>query len=374
MPFPQTIGGGTTHIVNLGKALVNLGNEVHIISSRAEKGKENQNARKFPKGLYIHQIGMIHKKFEGSGKFYYLYRIFFELAFLFGAWKKIKEIKPDVIDTQAPITTSLPASLSGVPFVMTCHGIHSYGFGKFYKMKGKKLVGGLGNKIYYTMAKFNSKRARKIISQGDETVDFYVKLAGDKKKKVIIPNLVDTEFWEFSNDKDNKRIATAARFSKQKALDKLVTAMKSLSDYELHLIGGGDMEEVIKKIAGKNVKLFGFQPPEFCKKEYKKARFTVLPSEFEGLPYSILESMSSGVIPIVTKVGDLRSLIVDGKNGFFLKDNNPKTIIETIKKASKANLKKIGIEARKTVVNGWGLDKVGRIFLNIYKQALEEKG
>jgi len=368
MPFPYTIGGGTTHLINLGKALSNLGNEVHIISSRP--ADDYKKVKNIPKELKIHNVGIKHKKF-GGGISYYFYRIFFEASFVLSARKKINEIKPDAIDCQSAITTALPAALSKYPFVITAHGIHSEGFEKLYMAKGKKFAAKFLNKIYHLISRFNAKRAKKIISQGRETLDFYTKLAdGDDSKGVIIPNLVDIDYWKFTKNKDKKLIVTAARFTKQKALDKLIVAMKSLNDFKLLLIGGGELEKQLKSIAGKNVRFLGFQPIEVCLKKYEKARFTVLPSEFEGLPYSILESMSCGVIPVVTKVGELNNLIKEGVNGFFLKDNSSESIAEKIRSISSKNLDKISQNARKTIVDGWGLEKIGRRFLEAYEACL----
>lgn len=367
MPFPYTVGGGTTHLMNLGKALVKLGNEVHIISS---KPAENYGYLKnCPKELIVHNVGMKHKKFDGSGRGYYLYRLLFEISFILSAMKKIKEIKPDIIDCQSAITTALPASFSGYPFVITCHGIHSQGFEKLYESKGKGFAAKSLNKIYSAIAKYNVKRAKKIISQGNTTLDYYLNLAGDKKKGLLVPNLVDTDYWAFTDNKKEKLIVTVARLTKQKALDKLVIAMKDLKNFDLMIAGDGEMEKELKSLAGKNVKFLGYQTQDQCKQLYKKARFTVLPSEFEGLPYSILESMSSGVIPITTKVGDLQVLIEDNKNGFLLENNKPETIAKTIKKADKSKKEMIAKAARKTIIDKYGLESVAKKFISLYKDS-----
>ena len=363
MPFPYTLGGGTTHIINLGKSLSELGNEVHVISSRPSKEYE---IMEYPKCIKLHNIGMRHKRFK-SGFFYYIYRLMFELSFVLGAKRALKKIKPDVIDCQSPITTALPASLSDFPFVITCHGIHSLGFGKLYHAKRKSFVSNYMNKIYKIISKYNIKKTKRIISQGEDTLKHYSKLANDKNKGSVVENMVDTEFWKFSRKKDNKLIVSVARFTKQKSLDKLILAMKLLKDYKLLLVGGGELDKKLRKIAPENVKFLGILDPRAVKKKYSKARFTVLPSEFEGLPYSILESMSSGVIPVSTKVGELKTLIEDGKNGFFLKDNKPKTILKTIQKIQKMNLDKLSESARMTIVERYGSKKVAKQFLEIYK-------
>jgi len=340
MPFPYALGGGTTHLINLGNALVNEGNEVHIISSKPSK--DYKRIKGSSEKINLHNVGISHKKFEGSGKLYYLYRIWFEILFVLSALKKLREIKPEIIDCQSSITTCLPASLSKIPFVITFHGVHSWGFKKLYTSKGKRFVSNILEKVYSTISRFNVKRAKRLISQGDATVDHYTTIAGDKSKGKIIPNIIYTDFWKYSGSKDNKLIVVVSRFTKQKALDKLITAVNSLKNFKLCIIGKGELEDSLKSIAGKNISFPGYMPPNKYKEYFEKARFTVVPSEFEGLPYAVLEAMASGVIPITTKTGDLPNLITNGENGFLLDNNNPKSISDALKKCFKK-------EPRKTI-------------------------
>ena len=45
----------------------------------------------------------------------------------------------------------------------------------------------------------------------------------------------------------------------------------------------------------------------------------VMPTYFEGLPMSLLETMSYGAVPVVTKVGSIPTVVKDGENGLFVK-------------------------------------------------------
>ena len=51
----------------------------------------------------------------------------------------------------------------------------------------------------------------------------------------------------------------------------------------------------------------------------QRSKLIVLPSRSEGLPLSVLEAMSCNKPVLVTPVGELAHLIVDGQNGYFCK-------------------------------------------------------
>lgn len=60
--------------------------------------------------------------------------------------------------------------------------------------------------------------------------------------------------------------------------------------------------------------------------------YFVLASHFEGLPISLLESVSVGCIPIVTPVGGCKDVVRDEHNGFIIETQKESDIYKTIKK------------------------------------------
>lgn len=56
----------------------------------------------------------------------------------------------------------------------------------------------------------------------------------------------------------------------------------------------------------------------------------VMPSFFEGLPMSLLECMSFGVVPIVTPVGSIPTVVTDKQNGIFIKVKDSESIVNAV--------------------------------------------
>lgn len=64
---------------------------------------------------------------------------------------------------------------------------------------------------------------------------------------------------------------------------------------------------------------------------FNKADFFLLPSYYsrEGMPMSIIEAMSYGCVPIVTRHGHI-PMLIDGSNGIFVNEKDPEAIAEEI--------------------------------------------
>ena len=58
-----------------------------------------------------------------------------------------------------------------------------------------------------------------------------------------------------------------------------------------------------------------------------------LSSMFEGMPISLIESMSLGCIPICTPVGGIKEMIKDGVTGFLSKDTSLESYCDALKRA-----------------------------------------
>lgn len=79
----------------------------------------------------------------------------------------------------------------------------------------------------------------------------------------------------------------------------------------------------------------------------------ILPSFFEGLPISLLECMSYGVVPITTKVGSIGEVVEDEINGLFIKVKDSTSIVEQFIKlnSNRTLLNKLSIKAKQTITN-----------------------
>ena len=369
MPFPYTMGGGTTHLINLAEALLHKDHEVFIVSSKPSRAYQKIVINNRIKTI---NIGIKHYKFENFNLlkllFYIPYRIIFELAFIISTINTLKKLKPDIINTQSLITTSLPCSLTNKKFIATAHGIHSLGFKRLYELNKRPLASIIGSKIYKFIESFNIKKCQRIICLGKDTYNFYKKT----NKALIIPNGVNFQKFRTYKNKREKQIISVSRLTKQKAIDKLVLAMDNLKDYTLVIIGEGPMEQHIKELIKnrKNCIFLGYQNEEKIIKYLNASRFIVFPSEFEGLPIAMLEAMACGVIPISTKVGDVGDVIKDGYTGFFVNSNNPRDISKKIRSIEKYNLKKISKNCVATIKENFDWNKIANEYIEVYNDAL----
>lgn len=77
----------------------------------------------------------------------------------------------------------------------------------------------------------------------------------------------------------------------------------------------------------------------------------LMPTYFEGLPMSLLECMSYGVVPVITPVGSIPEVVVDGNNGLFIKVKDTDSIVETIRKidSDRNLLNRLSVNARNTI-------------------------
>ena len=55
-----------------------------------------------------------------------------------------------------------------------------------------------------------------------------------------------------------------------------------------------------------------------------------MPTFFEGLPMSLLECMSYGVVPVITPVGSIPTVVTEGQNGMFIKVKDAQSIVDAI--------------------------------------------
>ena len=93
-----------------------------------------------------------------------------------------------------------------------------------------------------------------------------------------------------------------------------------------------------------------------------------LPSYTEGLPYSLLEAMAAGVVPIVTAVGAIPDVVTDGEHGLFVAPRDAEAIAQAIATLAqdRAALERMSDAARKRIAAAYSIERVARDFSQLY--------
>ncbi len=146
------------------------------------------------------------------------------------------------------------------------------------------------------------------------------------KKEVLERKKVILFFGRFEERVKNFTLMLEA-FSESKIYDK---------GYYLHLMGAGsDLDFIRQKITALNlndyVEIFPFKKNPFD--EVREAKFTVLTSNFEGFPLSVVESLALGtpVIAVDCNSGP-REIIRNEFNGLLVENHNSKAFAEAMNK------------------------------------------
>ena len=113
--------------------------------------------------------------------------------------------------------------------------------------------------------------------------------------------------------KYKKVVMSIARDDRQKKIDLFIETARLLPDYAFVWIGNSD-----NHAKGENVFLMGQISLAWQLLEY--ADVFVLPSNYEGLPMSIIEALAFGRPVVASDVGGISELL-DGRNGFAVEND-----------------------------------------------------
>lgn len=82
--------------------------------------------------------------------------------------------------------------------------------------------------------------------------------------------------------------------------------------------------------ASDTVRFTGWLEHEDAMKLLATAKIFVLPSKSEGLPKTLIEAMTRGVVPVVTPVGNVSAVVEDGHDGILLESADSEVIADEI--------------------------------------------
>lgn len=126
---------------------------------------------------------------------------------------------------------------------------------------------------------------------------------------------------ELLSDERDNTFLLVGRLEHQKGLIDILPALSRLhtrNEFEVHVLGDGPLLSLLEKTlpsSGSAVRLMG--SVNDVQERMSRATALLQPSHFEGLSLSILEALSLGCVPIVSRASSASEIIEDGRNGFL---------------------------------------------------------
>jgi glycosyltransferase involved in cell wall biosynthesis len=163
---------------------------------------------------------------------------------------------------------------------------------------------------------------------------------------VIFPGLPDERFRELPDaftarhqialDPGAIAIGTFGRLSQQKRHDVLIEAVaiasQQLPDLKLVIVGEGELEPETRRLAEERI------PGQVTFTGYRSDAIEMLPafdifamsSDFEGLPFALLEAMAAGRPIVTTDVQGAGEAVRNGREGLVVPRRDPEALAEAL--------------------------------------------
>lgn len=229
----------------------------------------------------------------------------------------------------------------------------------------------------------NSEFCKGIFTLGNYHKNYLLERDVPKNKIIITKQATDYQIIPFKKRNNKiKKIISISRFVEKKGIDTLIQAAKLLEkeDLEFHIYGFGNLENHYKNLIAdleiNNLFLEGsLNGFDEVKNAFENADLFVAPckkaknGDMDGMPTVIFESMACGIPVVTTEISVIPEVIVDNKNGFITKSNNPELLALKIKEVmclDENRLNRICKNAQNDVQRISSVDKTMDIVLDVW--------
>lgn len=286
---------------------------------------------------------------------------------IWNIFQLIKKEQPDIVHLHASILLLvLPAIFcKNIHYIHTIHTLVT----RQYSSRFIKFV---ANRLY-------KSRMVTPITISQECHESYKECFG-RQDDILITNgreelnttkkkeLVRVELANLGYNESIPLFLHVARHHPVKNHERLFKTFQRLSnecvDYQLVVIGDQYEEYQDRFKNHKQIHLIG---PRTNIGDYMSyADYFVLTSDKEGLPLSLLEAMSMGVIPICTPAGGIKDVLRNGENGFVSQEFSDESYYQAVKHALKEsktlNREKIIAEYKEK----YSMEKCANNYMDVY--------
>jgi glycosyltransferase involved in cell wall biosynthesis len=332
--YPPDVNGAAQFGYRLAKGMTARGHTVHVLASRASKGK---SFTEFREEATVHRLRS-HKAFtHESFRLCFPWEIKKEISLLFD------RVKPDVVHIQSHYMIGehvlYEAVKRGVRIIATNHFMPE-NLNPFlpFPQWFKDIIG-----------RVSWKDMGKVMGQAD-VVTTPTPLAARAmhdhaflRKVLPLSNGIDSAAYELQPGEHiephaHPTVLFAGRLAEEKHVDVLIEAVgKTPPELNVHLeiVGGGEvrsaLEDLVRRLGlGSRVKFLGLASDYDLRKAYIRADLFCMPGTAELQSLVTLEAMSASTPVVLADAMALPHLVRDGENGYLFTPNDSDDLAKKI--------------------------------------------
>ena len=194
-----------------------------------------------------------------------------------------------------------------------------------------------------------------------------------QEKIFVKPNYVDDPLLQREQRPQGDYAIFLGRLSKEKGVDVLIDAWKAV-DYPLVVVGGGPMEEQLKKNAPGNVTFVGEKSHEESMDFLLNSAFMVFPSVwYEGFGLTLIESLACQRPVIASDLGFRSEIIRHDKTGYLYDAYSHDDLAAKARQmiSDREACQKMGENGRQLYLEKYTPEKNYPTLMSIYEKAIE---
>ena len=357
--FPPEVGGLESHAYYLCRELVRMGHDVTMLTSRS---KPEAAAEEIMDGVRVVRTWFPSKGTVGWA------------AHTFASVPTYRKLARDADVLHAQTFASAPPAMIArdrgrQPFVLTLHTSH------FLKLAKKP--------IWQPVLRRIIRSADWLLAASEEIRDVALGLYPHPRAEALT-NGVDTDMFQrvaaTLPRTERPRLIVPRRLFHKNGVEYFVRAMPLLRrhvDVEAILVGDGPERPKLEALARElgvddAVTFMGARPNPEMPGLLASSDVAVFPSLMEATSVAALEAMSCEVAVAASRVGGLPE-IVDEQTGTLFNPADPADLADKVVKLLSRDLRSIGANGRKRVVDSWSLERLARRHVEIYETLLKEK-
>ena len=349
------LAGAETMCENLTNELIKFGEDVVVVS------------------LYDYHSAITDRLEKNNVRIIYLNKKpGLDLSIIIKLIKILKKEKPDVLHTHRYVMQYVIPAAILTRIKRRVHTVHNIA-----KMENT----GIARKLNYFFYKFAHVTPVALSGIVQKTVIEEYHLNPTKVPVVLNGiNLSKCRIKEEYSIKKNFTILHIGRFSEQKNHVGLISAYKTIHEKYpntiLELVGDGEKKSECEKLVQglglkSSVRFCGHQNNVFDL--LQQADLFVLPSNYEGIPMTLIEAMGTGLPIVATAVGGIPDMLEDGKDALIVQNKKDELIKAISKMIDEKKLReKLGHNAVQRAKD-FSSDVMAKQYLNLYKNGLGDK-